>query len=276
MWSKFFQQHETQLQGLYPGLTLNRFLMEAKDYTSKILGSDIEFDVAEHTLSHAQKSLMEQSFLSGTPFQYLLEKSEFYHNEFFVNKDVLIPRPETEYLVDIIVNEFKGKANRVLDVGTGSGVILLSLLAHDTGKTGIGVDISDEALEVAKINRHRLRLDDKAEIVQSDRLRNVTGTFDLIVSNPPYIKAHSHKHLVHESVNKHEPHQALYLPDDFYVFWFEDFFAEIRSHLKGTFFMEGHELELDEQAKMLGRLGFKNVKILNDLTGVKRFLKAEI
>lgn len=276
MWSKFFEQHETQLQGLYPGLTLHRFLMEAKDYTAKILGTEVEFDEAEHTLSHAQKSQMEQSFLSGTPFQYLLEKSEFYHNEFFVNKDVLIPRPETEYLVDLIVNEFKGKVKRVLDVGTGSGVILLSLLAHDTGKNGVGVDISDEALEVAKINRHRLRLDEKAEIIKSDRLRNVTGTFDLIVSNPPYIKAHSHKHLVHESVNKHEPHQALYLPDDFYVFWFEDFFAEIRSHLKGTFFMEGHELELDEQSKMLGRLGFKNVKVLNDLTGVKRFLKAEI
>lgn len=275
MWSKFYHQHESRLQGLYPGLSLNRFLMEAKDLTSKVLSTDIEFDLAEHTLSHAQKDQMEKSFLDGIPFQYLLEKSEFYHNEFFVNKDVLIPRPETEYLVDLIVKELKGKPNRILDVGTGSGVILLSLLAHDTGKVGVGVDISEEALEVAKINRHRLRLDDKAELIKSDRLRSVSGTFDLIVSNPPYIKAHSHQHLVHESVNKHEPHQALYLPDDFYVFWFEDFFQEIRSHLKGTFFMEGHELELDEQAKLLGRLGFKNVKVLNDLTGTKRFLRAE-
>jgi release factor glutamine methyltransferase len=275
MWSKFYQQNEAQLKGLYPGLSLNRFLMEAKDYTAKVLDTDVEFDLAEHTLSDAQKSQIEQSFLSGIPFQYLLEKSEFFHNEFYVNKDVLIPRPETEYLVDIIVQDFKGKAKRVLDVGTGSGVILLSLLAHDTGKNGVGVDISEEALEVAKINRHRLRLDDKAELIKSDRLNNVTGTFDLIVSNPPYIKAHSHQHLVHESVNKHEPHQALYLPDDFYVFWFEDFFAEIRSHLKGTFFMEGHELELDEQGALLGRLGFKNVKVLKDLTGTKRYLRAE-
>jgi len=218
---------------------------------------------------------LEEEFLKGIPFQYLLEESEFFDHKFYVNSNVLIPRPETEYLVDLVVKEFKGKATKVLDVGTGSGVILLSLLAANVGKTGVGVDISPEALEVAKINSKRLNLENKVTLLLSDRLDKVEGTFDLIVSNPPYIKASSHRELVHDSVDMYEPHQALYLPDDFYFMWFEDFFASIREHLKGTFFMEGHELELDDQAKLLGRLGFQKIQVLNDLTGTKRFLKAE-
>ncbi len=204
----------------------------------------------------------------------LMGFSEFYHHRFYVDQHVLIPRPETEYMVDLLVSEFKGKAQRVLDVGTGSGVIVLSLLNAGVGKNGVGVDISPEALRVAQINCNRLRLKHKVTLVKSDRLTKVEGVFDLIVSNPPYIKASSHKGLVHVSVDKHEPHQALYLPDDYYVLWFEDFFQEVRAHLNGTFMMEGHELELDEQAKMLGRLGFKDVAVLKDLTGTKRYLKA--
>ena len=177
-------------------------------------------------------------------------------------------------MVDLLVQEFKGKSVRVLDVGTGSGVILLSLLSAGVGKSGVGVDISPEALRVAKINCQRLRLQEKVSLIKSDRLTKVEGSFDLIVSNPPYIKASSHRSLVHTSVDRHEPHQALYLPDDYYVLWFEDFFQEVRAHLKGTFMMEGHELELEEQAKMLGRLGFQKVQVLVDLSGTKRFVRA--
>lgn len=208
------------------------------------------------------------------PLATLMGFAEFYHNRYYVDQHVLIPRPETEYMVDLLVNEFKSKATRILDVGTGSGVILLSLLNSGVGKNGVGVDISDEALNVATINTRRLRLKHKAEMIKSDRLTKVEGSFDLIVSNPPYIKASSHRDLVHDSVDKHEPHTALYLPDDYYVLWFEDFFQEVRAHLNGTFMMEGHELELDEQALMLGRLGFQNIKVIPDLTGTKRYVKA--
>lgn len=244
--------------------------MEVRD----ILGVDLSSP--DCSVSDKQISDLEDAFLKGVPFAYLLGKTEFFGNEFFINEKVLIPRPETEYLVDLIVKEFSGKSQRILDVGTGSGVILLSLLSQNVGKSGVGVDISKEALEVAEINCHRLKLQDKAKLILSDRLKNVEGTFDLIVSNPPYIKAQSHRHLVHESVHNYEPREALYLPDDFYVMWFEDFFQEIRSHLKGTFFMEGHELELDGQADMLKRLGFQNVSVLNDLSGAKRFLRANL
>ncbi len=249
--------------------------MEARDLGRKKSKLTIlELDEAQAVLSEQVLKDMEYSFLQGVPFQYLLEESEFYHHKYYVNKNVLIPRQETEFLVDMIVNEFKGKASRVLDVGTGSGVILFSLLSHGVGKSGVGVDISQDALEVADINMKALHLEKVATLKRSDRLQNVDGIFDLIVSNPPYIKAQSHLSLVHESVNKYEPKEALYLPDDFYVFWFEDFFQEIRSHLKGTFFMEGHELEVENQAKMLSRLGFRDIKVLKDMTGTNRYLRA--
>lgn len=218
---------------------------------------------------------LEALFLAGIPFPYLLENSEFYHHNFYINSSVLIPRPETEYLVDLIVKSQKQKLKRILDVGTGSGVILLSLMSEDIAQIGVGVDISPEALEVAKINAQKLGLIEKVQLIQSDRLNHVVGLFDLIVSNPPYIKSQSHRSLVHHKVHEFEPHQALYLPDDFYAFWFEDFFQQVRAHLRGTFYMEGHELELDKLAEVLKRLGFSDVEVLNDLGGVKRFLKAK-
>lgn len=230
---------------------------------------------SEYSISDLEKYKLEEQFLKGAPLAPLMGFSEFFHHRYYVNEHVLIPRPETEYMVDLLVQEFKGKSQRVLDVGTGSGVIILSLLSAGVGKSGVGVDISDEALKVAEINRLRLRLKHKLTLIKSDRLTKVEGIFDLIVSNPPYIKATSHKSLVHASVDKHEPHQALYLPDDYYVLWFEDFFQEVRSHLNGTFMMEGHELELEDQAKMLGRLGFQNIKVINDLSGSKRYVRAE-
>jgi release factor glutamine methyltransferase len=230
-------------------------------------------DISQKKMPIAQDEL-EKLFLSGVPFVYLLENAEFYHHNFYINSSVLIPRQETEYLVDLIIREQKGKTKRLLDVGTGSGVILLSLLSHTTGSSGVGVDISPKALEVAHKNAKNLNLEKRATFILSDRLNKVDGFFDLIVSNPPYIKAQSHRKFVHEQVHTFEPHEALYLPDDFYLFWFQDFFHQIRSHLKGTFYMEGHELELDEQAKMLTTLGFKDVQVLSDLSGQKRFLKS--
>lgn len=277
MWLRFFREHEDRLKEVYPGLGPERFLMEVRDLIEKKAHTvHVDLESADHSFSDSLRKDLEHSFLEGIPFQYLLGKSEFYHHDFFVTPSVLIPRQETEFLVDIIVNEFKGKTKKVLDVGTGSGIILLSLLSHDVGESGVGTDISEAALEIATVNTKRLKLEKKVTLIKSDRLKEVEGTFDLIVSNPPYIKAQSHRHLVHESVNKFEPHEALYLPDQEYKAWFQEFFQGIKSHLKGTFFMEGHELELDEQAHMLKELGFMNVQVLNDLTGSKRFLRAEL
>lgn len=252
--------------------------MEIQDIIKKRLHNNaLTLEDASFSQSTKLKAELHDSFQKGIPFAYLLGMSEFYGNQYLVNADVLIPRPETEYLVDLIVSEFKGKKiQRVLDVGTGSGVILLSLLQNNIAQYGVGVDICEKALKIARINTRRLRLEKRVTLLESDRLTKVEGTFDLIVSNPPYIKASSHKKLVHQSVDSYEPHKALYLADEYYTYWFEDFFMAIRSSLNGTFFMEGHELEVEEQASVLERLGFQDIQVLNDLSGTKRFLRASI
>jgi release factor glutamine methyltransferase len=250
--------------------------MEVQDILRK-RSRNLILSIEDACFSVSQKNIkdLEAELERGVPFAYLLEKAEFYHHTFFVNENVLIPRPETEYLVDLVLNQEKGKAKRVLDVGTGSGVILLSLLSQGVGELGVGTDISKEALSVAEINARRLRLEDRVELRSGDRLDMIEGKFDLIVSNPPYIKATSHRSLVHPGVDQHEPHQALYLQDAEYDRWFEEFFEGVKRHLRGTFYMEGHELELDAQEKALKNLGFQNVKVLNDLAGQRRFLFAQ-
>lgn len=235
----------------------------------------IRLNQASFTLSQVESKKLEKSFIDGVPLSVLMGFSEFYHHKFFVNEHVLIPRPETEYMVDLLVCEFKGKAHRLLDVGTGSGVIPLSLLDQGVGETGVGVDLSPEALSVAKINARRLKLSQSVQWILGDRLSAVEGKFDLIVSNPPYIKESSHRHLVHAAVDAHEPPMALYLADDEYDQWFHEFFMGIKKHLHGTFMMEGHELEIEKQAHHLKALGFTNVRTLNDLSSTYRFIRGD-
>lgn len=255
--------------------------MEVEDILKRRLHhTKLDLTQAACAVSGKSRIALERDFLKGIPFAYLLQKAEFYHHTFHVNSHVLIPRPETEELVDMIIGESK-KVKRpfssVLDVGTGSGVILLSLLSADAAMTGLGVDLSPDALKVAETNARRLRLLPRCALKKSDRLNEVDDVFELIVSNPPYIKAQVHRNLVHQQVDQHEPHMALFLDDQEYHSWFQSFFTQVKKHLKpdGLFMMEGHELELDEQAKLLLELGFTNVSVLNDLAGAKRFLKAK-
>lgn len=251
--------------------------MEVRDILARKLKEELDLEMANHAVSDLVKREVEKALLTGIPFQYQLEKSEFYNHDFFVNKSVLIPRQETEYLVDLIVTSLRGKIKKVLDIGTGSGVILFSLLAHGTGDIGIGVDISEDALTVAEVNRKRLKLENKVKLIKSDLFTKVDGTFDLIVSNPPYIKKYGHRDLVHGKVHEFEPHLALYLDDEKYDEWFNHFFSEVHRHLEpdGLFYMEGHEKEVKNQAEKLKSLGFQNVSVLQDLTGSDRFLRAQ-
>ncbi len=139
------------------------------------------------------------------PMSHILGSRAFFENDFQVNQYVLDPRPETETLVlAALENDFQN----VLDLGTGSGCILLSLLAKRSSATGLGVDLSDAALEVAQRNADVLGLNDCAKFVRSDWFEDVNGTFDLIVSNPPYIAADEMDELAPE-VREYEPRLAL-------------------------------------------------------------------
>ncbi len=142
------------------------------------------------------------------PIAYILNKREFWSKNFFVNRNVLIPRPETELLCEQIVKIFKNKSFNFLDIGTGTGCVLLSILIEIKNARGIGLDISKKALEVAKKNANQLNLNSRAKFLIRS-LDDLYGyKFDLVVSNPPYIKSIEIKNL-QEDVRKFEPKIAL-------------------------------------------------------------------
>ena len=161
---------------------------------------------SKETIKNFNKLISRRS--TKEPMAYILENKEFWSKDFFVNKNTLIPRPETELLSENIIKIFKNKKIHILDIGTGSGCILLSILGEIKGAKGIGVDISKKAVDVAKINSKRLKLSHRAKFYAKSLSKVFDYKFDLIVSNPPYIKTSDIKNLM-EDVKKYEPKLAL-------------------------------------------------------------------
>jgi len=145
----------------------------------------------------------------GEPIAYLINKKEFWKNEFYVNKDVLIPRPDTELIIDQILKIYsKDSKLQILDIGTGSGCILLSILNERTNFYGTGIDISRKSINVSKFNAKKLKLSNRVKFYNSDVDNFRIGKYDIIVSNPPYIELLSLKYLEKNVVN-FEPKLAL-------------------------------------------------------------------
>ena len=142
------------------------------------------------------------------PIAYILEEKEFWSNKFFVTKDTLIPRPETELLVEKLLKMYDGKKISILDIGTGSGCIIISLLYNLKKSKGIGIDISKKAISAAKKNAFRYKLFNRIKLLNKSLENIFEKKFDLIVSNPPYIKRKDIKNLS-EDIKKYEPIMAL-------------------------------------------------------------------
>ena len=142
------------------------------------------------------------------PVAYIIEKKEFWSEDFVINHGTLIPRPETELLIYKIINFFKNKKINILDIGTGSGCILLSILKELNFSRGIGIDISPKAIQTAKSNSKNLKLFYRSKFKAIDLGKFYTGKYDLVVSNPPYIPSKDIKNLSKDIVN-YEPLTAL-------------------------------------------------------------------
>ncbi len=145
----------------------------------------------------------------GEPIAYLINKKEFWKSEFYVNKNVLIPRPDTEIIVEQVLKIYsKNSQLQVLDIGTGSGCILLSILKERANFYGIGIDISKKSIDISKLNAKKLKLNNRVKFYNSDVDNFKIGKYDLIVSNPPYIELFSLKYLEKDVAN-YEPKLAL-------------------------------------------------------------------
>ena len=201
---------------------------------------------------------------SGRPVQYVLEKAEFCELEFEVAESVLIPRPETEELVYRIAETAKRGA-RILDIGTGSGAIAIALAKLVKEAEVVAIDISPEALKIAKRNAERLGA--KVEFIETDALGDLShlGEFDIIVSNPPYIPQSDIVDM-RKNVVDYEPHTALFVPDDdilkFYVATADNAQKMLREG--GSLWFEIYEKAGSELCDMLREKGFSQTELIED------------
>lgn len=214
------------------------------------------------------------------PVQYVTGISWFYGYPFEVNPAVLIPRPETEELVELVIQTIrqqKSQALKLLDIGTGSGCIPISIQKKLPSLEVHALDISPEALEVAK--RNAAKNDTHIVFHQADILSESVGSnlpiFDVITSNPPYIPE-SDKKLMHPNVLLHEPSLALFVPDQEPLLFYHAIakFAETHLQPNGFMLLECNEFNAAAVAEMLTGNGFSSVEVLNDLQGKERMVRA--
>ncbi|MDR1631288.1 MAG: peptide chain release factor N(5)-glutamine methyltransferase [Dysgonamonadaceae bacterium] len=214
------------------------------------------------------------------PIQYILGETEFYELKFKVNEQVLIPRPETEELVERILNEFTVHRSpfTVLDIGTGSGCIAVALSKFLPGTEVYASDISEKALEVALENARNNQTD--VRFVRHDIFdawpENLPQQFDVIVSNPPYVTPEE-KDGMSKNVLNYEPHQALFVPKEKPLLFYERIADVARERLKpnGRLYFETSAVYGKDTADMLRNKGFETVRLFRDISGKERILTGE-
>ncbi|HSB94354.1 MAG TPA: peptide chain release factor N(5)-glutamine methyltransferase [Flavitalea sp.] len=215
------------------------------------------------------------------PVQYVLGEAWFQGMRFFVNESTLIPRPETEELVEWVVSDYKEVSQTqqlvVLDVGTGSGCIPISIVKKLPSCRVISCDISKEAVAVAQGNA--VSLGAEAEFIVSDILNEASWDnfpqLDIIVSNPPYIPA-SEKSNMSANVLNHEPHEALFVPDNNALLFYEVIarLASRKLKAKGRMYFEIHESLAEPVTRLLEKEGFQEVVVRKDMQGKDRMVSS--
>ncbi len=274
-----FTAFHTGLQGVYDGNEIEALALNVlKHITGKGRAAIKAF--ADTTLSADQEDEIDHilsELKTGKPLQYILGEAHFYGLTFNVNASVLIPRPETEELVDWVLNSVKGVAAlKILDIGTGSGCIAISLKYNFPAAQVSAVDVSASALATATSNAELNNV--LVNFIKADILSvspdDVPGLFDVIVSNPPYVTS-TDKLQMHNNVTDFEPHTALFVPDEEPLLFYKAIadFALEKLVSGGFLFFEINESYGPQTVAMLHDKGFKNIELRKDMSGRDRMIK---
>lgn len=209
------------------------------------------------------------------PFSYITGVKEFMGLEFFVNNQTLIPRPETEIITEYVINNFKDKKLDILEIGVGSGCISISIAKYLSNVNILGVDINEKAIEVANKNIKYNNVENKVNFIKSDLYKNVKGKFDIIISNPPYIKSDVIETL-EDDVKKYEPILALDGGTDG-LYFYKKIINDADNFLKDNsyiIFEIGYDQGKDVKT-LLEKKQFKEIEIIKDLAGFDRTITAK-
>ena len=257
---------EREIQALYFGM-MNRILHRDKTYLL-VHQQDLEMDEEEMRIYENSVSRLKKS----EPVQYIFNDSEFFGLHFYVDSNVLIPRPETEELIEWILQE--NQISNILDIGTGSGCIAISLKKNRPDANVHALDISEEAIRIAQRNASTNQVDVRFRIDDILRPAENHATFDVIVSNPPYI-TEKEKHTMHKNVLDYEPHLALFVSDEDPLLYYRKISEFAHNHLceNGKLFFETNEKFAVETANMLKENGFDEVIVKKDINGKNRMIR---
>jgi release factor glutamine methyltransferase len=270
------------LSAIYPKTEIDSFFFILMEEKLKLQRIDT---VLKPDFLITKKSLIDLKTIvkrlqNEEPIQYIIGNTEFYGLPFFVDKNTLIPRPETEELVAWVLNETKVLANNktielsILDIGTGTGCIPISLAKNLTSLNISAIDISPEALLIAKQNAILNKV--TIEFIELDILNteSLPQEYDVIISNPPYVRE-LEKEEIKNNVLKNEPHLALFVADENPLIFYNKIADLAKQQLSknGMLFFEINQYLGKETVNMLVKKGFKNIQLKKDLFGKDRMIK---
>lgn len=267
-----------ELSSIYPLGEINSFIyiifeqvLSYKKIDTNINNKEI---VNEESLKIIYKIV--ERLKNNEPIQYIFGETDFYDLEFKLNKDTLIPRSETEELVDLIIKENFDKNISILDIGTGSGCIAISLKKNLPLSKVSAIDISSNAISMAEENAKRSNLE--LNFIEDDILNpsKEYPIYDIIVSNPPYIR-NSEKHLMLNNVLEYEPHRALFVEDIDPLIFYREIAKFGKQHLSqnGVIYFEINENLSLETKNLLEDLGYNDISIIKDINDRDRIIKAK-
>lgn len=270
----------TQLQGVYDREEIHSFFYILCDFFLQY--SRFEVSMALDTVVSAKNiTAFEMALLrlkKQQPIQYIVGHTEFYGLTFKVNKHTLIPRPETEQLVDWIISNHKhqGSGLEILDIGTGSGCIAVALAKNFSKASISGLDISEKALEVAQENAIKNQV--LVSFCQKDILETTAleKKYDVVVSNPPYVRQ-LEKKAMSANVLDNEPGGALFVPNEDPLLFYRKIaqLALVSLQEKGWLYFEINEYLSNEMYALLNEIGFVNIEIKKDFRAVPRMIKCQ-
>lgn len=281
--NQFRAHFKNELSEIYPTTEIDSFFFLLIEEYLGLQRIDTvlkpEFKIDEAKLSILNKAL--QRLKNQEPLQYIIGKTEFYGYPFFVDKNTLIPRSETEELVEWILNEIENldlsenKKLNILDIGTGSGCIPISLAKNLKNPTISSIDVSADALKMAKKNAELNKVN--INFIENDILAadSLPESYHIIVSNPPYVRE-LEKVEIQNNVLENEPHLALFVSDDNPLIFYNKIADLAKKHLtkNGILFFEINQYLGKETIEMLIKKGFKNVELRKDLFKNDRMIKA--
>ncbi len=277
---EFKDYFSNRLSNIYPKTEVDTFFfLLIEEYLNfKRIDSVLkpDFNISEDIIILLENALAK--LIKEEPIQYIIGKTEFFGLPFLVNKNTLIPRPETEELVEWILNEVdKTNSQKIIDIGTGTGCIPISLAKNLSNVEVFAIDVSENALKIAKQNA--VLNNTKINFIETDILNTNTlpQSFDIIVSNPPYVRE-LEKVEIKNNVLENEPHLALFVEDNNPLIFYNKI-ANLAKHQltkNGLLFFEINQYLGDETVLLLKQKGFSNIELRKDLFGNNRMIKASL